>query len=322
MVRASQIQAASADRISPAVCALPETIEAITGATSFVDLSFPRASLAGNPAFEATRVLRLPHSEIERHFLQRFRQSGGHAPIATIDLDDEFTWPPQLLRTSGSVVVSFEDVDAAMAAEKYLHGGGSPILCPATTDDRLLSSNSREYRRVRLVDCNGGPSYFLFLPRLPLGRLESADRPEGTPRTDDVDFSAASGNVVIEARSVLHDGGYVSEGDLRYSWLWTGPSTHFRLIFPQIAGVRPRLAELCIPRTEEDTNLDRLTVQLDGRTIVHRLDRWSATSGKVGVDIPRGSDYCVLTLVVPKPTHDANSGRLLGLCIDKLILTP
>jgi hypothetical protein len=30
----------------------------------------------------------------------------------------------------------------------------------------------------------------------------------------------------------------------------------------------------------------------------------------------------VLTLAVPQPTHDANSGRLLGLCLDKLILTP
>ena len=153
-------------------------------------------------------------------------------------------------------------------------------------------------------------------------KAQRGSRLARTETPDDVIFDSQDSNVVIEARAMIHDGGYVSEGDIKYSWLWTGPSTHFRLILPQIAGVRPRLAELCVPRTEEEGNLDRLLVQLDGRAIKHRLDRWSATSGKVSIDIPKGVDYAVLTLVVPKSTHDANSGRLLGLCLDKLMLTP
>jgi hypothetical protein len=320
MGRASQAQAALA-----VVSTLPEVVEGITGLTSFIDLSFPRTSLIGSPPVEATRMLWTPRSDIEKRFLERFRQSGGHAPIASVDFDDEFTWPSALLQANTAAVVILENENAVNAAGQWLREKDTSMLCPMPSGGPPVASlddgNLQGYRRVHLIDCNGGPSYFLFQPRS-LKRLKSGERWSAAPRTDDVYFSADGSNAVIEARSVIHDGGYVSEGDLKYSWLWTGPSTHFRLILPQIAGIRPRRAELCIPRTEQDTNLDCLVVQMDGRTIEHRLDRWSPTSGKVGVEIPRGDDYCVLTLVVPKPTHDANSGRLLGLCIDKVILTP
>jgi hypothetical protein len=181
----------------------------------------------------------------------------------------------------------------------------------------------QEYRGLRLIDCNAGASFHLFVPRdAAQGRPGSNDGLAGPAISQEVVFASEGPNLVIEARSMIHDGGHVSEGDTSYSWLWTGPSTHFRLILPQISGVRPRLAEICVPRTEEDSNLDLLAVQLDGRPIKHHIDRWSAMSGKISVDIPGGTDYAVLTLIVPKLTHDANSGRLLGLCLDKLIVTP
>ena len=329
MVKASPRQANEpAGQMTPVVVPLLNTIEAIVGPALLVDLSFPRASLAENPAHECTRFLRLPRSESESGFLLRFRQAGGHTPITAINFfDSDFTWPPpQISQESRSIVVSFEDSKAAAAASERLRESRSSLLVPAQSESTanlfMDRANLQEYRYFRLIDNNTGASYDLFVAP----HAAHEQRPESdiglSEDSNDVIFTSEGSNVAIEARSMIHDGGYASEGDIKYSWLWTGPSTHFRLILPQVAGVRPRLAEICVSRTEEDSNIDLLAVQLDGRTIKHHVERWSAMSGKITVDIPAGTDYSVLTLIVPKLTRDANSGRLLGLCCDKLMLTP
>jgi hypothetical protein len=307
-----------------------DTIEALLGRSIFVDLSFPLAGMAGNPSLESMRMLRLPRPELETSFLLRFRQSGGHMPVQAIDLSSSgLIWPPlQISQDNRSaVVVSFEGAGAAIAASGRLHGSHSSFLFPVhpadTADPLAANSRFREYRHLRLTDCNAGPSFDLFVPQAaPQGPPKGGSSWDGNVKPEEVIFASEGANVVVDARSMIHDGGHLSEGDGTYSWLWTGPSTHFRLILPQLAGARSRLAEICVPRTEEDSNLDLLAVQFDGRPVEHHVDRWSAMSGKITVEIPHGSDYSVLTLIVPKLTHDANSGRLLGLCLDKLILTP
>ena len=42
----------------------------------------------------------------------------------------------------------------------------------------------------------------------------------------------------------------------------------------------------------------------------------------LSLQIPEGQDCIVLTLIAPRLSPDENSGRLLGLCLDKLILLP
>jgi len=108
----------------------------------------------------------------------------------------------------------------------------------------------------------------MFLLLLPQDALQA--RPEGngsfgkSKKFYEESFDLEEDNFVINARSMIHDGDYVSEGDDNYSWLWTGPSPHFRLILPHVAGNRPRGAEICVPRAEQHSNLSLVAVQLNG----------------------------------------------------------
>jgi hypothetical protein len=211
-------------------------------------------------------------------------------------------------------VVGIDEVDAASNIQA-LHESRTALLIHTRLGDGIMALRSllasHRYERLFLSERRGRASYVLLAPQ------------EQIKARTDVVFDLPS-PTVIEARAMIHDGGHLSEGDVDYSWLWTGPSTHFRLILPQLLNMRPRKAEICIPRSEEPANLDLLHVQVDGRPVAHRLERWSETSGKILVDIPRsregGQDYCVLTLIVPRMTAESSSGRLLGLCVDKLML--
>lgn len=301
---------------------LQGAIEAIVGPATFVDMTYPVAMLAGSRIAEAVQVLRLPRETAERDFLLRFRQAGGHLPIASIDLaDSTLAWPPAQIAQQErprTIVIGFESLATAAAAGDRFREPGTALLVPALSGDVLDRAGAHAamapYHPTLLTDRDGRMAYLLLVPRQaanPAGR-------GGGP----VSFGSGPPSTVIEAHSIIHDGGHRSEGDSRYAWLWTGPAAQFRMVIPKIDGVRPRLVEICVPRTEEAFNLDRLQVQLDGRPVAHGLDRWSETSGKVKVTLDLSQGHAVLTLVVPKLAPDANSGRLLGLCLDKVILTP
>jgi hypothetical protein len=244
-------------------------------------------------------------SQPEFEFLQRFRQAGGHAPIGagTESIDND--------AARIMTVVGIDAIDATFNIPA-LQESRKTVLVQMRQDDSTMALRSllvdQGYGRMYLSERSGRASFVLLAPRDQI-----------LSRTAGV-FELPS-PTVIEARAMIHDGGHLSEGNLDYSWLWTGPSTHFRLILPQIAGLRPRKAEICIPRSEDPANLDLLRVQADGRPIAHRLERWSETSGKILVDIPERRDYCVLSLTVPKMKAESSSGRLLGLSLDKVILT-
>ncbi|WP_342362799.1 hypothetical protein [Terrarubrum flagellatum] len=304
---------------------LQEAIESLVGSAVLIDLSFPRACMSEDSASEVVRVLPLPRDGFEQDFLSRFRQSGGHQPINAWDLS-ELVWPPQIASEGESFIIGLESLDALASFGERLRPASCPLLVPAPAGgagalrDRV---RMRGYRVTRLIERGGIPAFVLLSP-LENVQSRSGRDSDGASFTalDTEIFDAKDRHSVIEARSMIHDGGYVSEGDRQYSWLWTGPSAHFRLIAPHPAGQRPRLVEICVPRTEDPINLELVAAQLDGRPIRHSLDRWSDTSGKISIEIPGGSDYSALTLIIPRMTPDRNSGRLLGLCIDKMILTP
>lgn len=302
----------------PAPRSLTETIEALLGPIVLADLSFPHASFAEAVAGDVVQTMRLPRSGAEQDFLARFKQAGGRAPIAAWNASaDGAAWPPpQIAPGDACVVVGLESLDAVIACGDALRRTRSPILVPAPAGAAAKERPGlRGYRITRLIERNGGASFLLLSPG-------EEERPTPREAADIEVFDARDSHVTIDARAMIHDGGYASEGDAQYSWLWTGPSPHVRLVAPHARGSRPRLVELCVPRTEDPVNLDRVAVQVDGRPVRHSLDRWSETSGKIGIEIPSGDDYAVLTLIVPRMTPDGDSGRLLGLCIDKMIVTP
>jgi hypothetical protein len=283
---------------------LHDAVEAVVGPAYFVDMTFPYAANWCDPA-KGTQTMRRTESQPEFEFLQRFRQAGGHAPIGdgTDSIDND--------AARAVTVVGIDAIDATSNIPA-LQESRKALLVQMRQDDGIMALRSllvdKGYGRMYLSERRGRASFVLLAPR---DQIRS--------RTAGI-FELPS-PTVIEARAMIHDGDHLSEGNVDYSWLWTGPSTHFRLILPQIAALRPRKAEICIPRSEDPANLDLLRVQADGRPVAHRLERWSETSGKLLVDIPDGRDYCVLSLTTPKMTAESSSGRLLGLCLDKLILT-
>lgn len=291
---------------------LLDAVEVVLGPARFVDTTFPHAANWCEPA-KGIQTMARAASLPEMEFLTRFRQAGGHASIAsgTEAVDGG--------GTRITTVLGIDELDAASNIQA-LHESRAALLIHTRLGDGVMALRSllasHRYERMFLTERRGRASYVLLAPQ------------EQIRARTDVVFDLPS-PTVIEARAMIHDGGHLSEGDVDYSWLWTGPSTHFRLILPQLLNMRPRKAEICIPRSEEPANLDLLRVQIDGRPVAHRLERWSETSGKILVDIPRGQersperdqDYCVLTLIVPRMTAESSSGRLLGLCVDKLMLT-
>lgn len=301
MTRLQSLNRQAKEAASPS---LHDAVEAVVGPAYFIDMTFPYAANWCDPA-KGTQTMRRTASLPELEFLQRFRQAGGHAPIGT------GTESIENGAARAATVIGIDAIDATSNIP-VLQESRKALLVQRRQDDNIMALRSLlvdyGYGRTFLSERRARASFVLLAPR---DQIRS--------RTDGI-FEIPT-PTVIEARAMIHDGGHLSEGNVDYSWLWTGPSTHFRLILPQIAAVRPRRAEICIPRSEDPANLDLLRVQADGRPVAHRLERWSDTSGKILVDIPAGRDYCVLSLTVPKMTAESSSGRLLGLCLDKLILT-
>ena len=308
---------------------LVDAIAAVVGPCIVIDTSFPRASLSARHAPESTQVMRLPREPAEGEFLSRFRQAGGHRPLVAIDLEAEtFLWPPPHFTRHDrprTIAVAFEDAEAAAATGRRLLEPGTALLVPAPDGARQLPAALSAYEPCLLEEAGTGDAFMLLIPPSPSrrGRQSWSDTATLTdPSRRTLSFGTRAPSGVVEAANLVHDGAYPSEGDAKYSWLWTGPSNHFRFIAPKARTDTGGLAEICIPRTEDPANLDHLAVQLNGRPVAHDLDRWSETSGKIKVPLPETEDHWVLTLVVPKMIPDASSGRLLGLCIDKVILSP
>jgi hypothetical protein len=131
-----------------------------------------------------------------------------------------------------------------------------------------------------------------------------------------------SAKVALIASALVHDGDYRSESNGDYSWLWTGPSNHFRVLVTGVPPVPVKL-HVSVIKTEDARNLSGLRVLVDGRQVPHRLDTSSDVSGKVTIDLhaPAGN-MTVLSLVHPHVVPDTAGRRLLGLCIDRIDMSP
>ena len=286
---------------------LLDAVEVVIGSARFLDMTFPYASNWGEPE-KCTYMIARFGSPFELEFLKRFRQAGGHTPIANVAEAAQSDDKPGGSQTVA--VIGLGEVEAPSTI-RLLQEARKALLVHIKLGDNIMALRSLlsncGYEPILLTERRGRASYVLLAPQ---ERIKT--------RADVIfDLSAAT---TIAARAMIHDGGHVSEGDIDYSWLWTGPSTHFRVIVPHVASLRPRKAEICVTRSEP-ANLDLIRVQVDGRPAPHHLERWSETSGRMVVKLLRGRDYCVLTLIVPKMSIETNSGRLLGLCLDKMILT-
>ncbi|MBN9062954.1 MAG: hypothetical protein J0H41_10995 [Rhizobiales bacterium] len=295
-------------------------MEEILGPIALFDWTFPHACSWETIRLGASPALALPASGDEEYFLRRFRSTGGHRALAAPGLSSKDAVQLEQVAGEGErLVVCVGSAEEFPAVASYLERRRHALLAP--THQRHLEKSKdwprlRGYRTTRLIERSGGPSFFLLAPDQVMPERGS-DRRVRSPDTEL--FDGDDNPIIVEASGLVHDGGYASEGDHQYSWLWTGPSSHFRLIPPHPAGRASRI-ELCVPRTEDRANLDRIAVQLNGRPVAHAVDRWSDTSGKIIIDLPESTLRPALTLVVPCMTADANSGRLLGVCIDKMII--
>jgi hypothetical protein len=295
---------------------LRDTVEALIGPSSVVDLTFPRARSLRSRTLHGTQMLSTVLSPVERELLLRFRHSGGHSPIGDLNRGTPLPLSRPLQADDGENVIAFVDEQAMTATSLHDIISDCGMLIPWQHGCAVPRWDECQYRRITLtpIDRSHGDRYVLFIPP----QLTASDPAAAEWRDeDDIPFDEGARDIVIEAKSLIHDGGYLSEGDAKYSWLWTGPSPQFRMIVPQGGAAR---AEICIPRVEDPYNLDKLRVQINGRPAAFELDRWSETSGKIRIALPPNTDFTIVTLTAPKPTPDANAKRHLGLCVDKVIL--
>lgn len=289
---------------------LPEAVARRLGGVSLVDLTFPRCRYLGADAGPARVVGINDGASASYPFLTRFRQSGGHEPITTLDRSRFGTEVYRLLgEATASPVLAVESVEVARSLADLASDWPAALLFPDDGEGPDLPG----FAAVTFERADGSGSYRLAVP--------GASGPSGPPVPERIAAVPAAA-LVFSAAQFLHDGGYQAEKDGSYSWLWTGPSPHFRLIVPRAPDRRARSAEICMVRTESPWTLDQLRVQIDGLHAPHRLERWSESSGKIVIALPPADDYTVVGVIVPAMDKDAYSGRPIGLCVDKLLLLP
>jgi len=126
---------------------LREAIESVAGSAVFVDLSYPKAAICGTSVLGGILALRLPCAKLEHDFLCRFRQAGGHVPIATVDFSKrDFSWPAEISQWSGTFVAAFDSFEAAASASDRLREIGiGPAISAATKRSNAAVKAAREF---------------------------------------------------------------------------------------------------------------------------------------------------------------------------------
>ncbi len=309
-----------------------DAIEAILGKATFVDMTFPRCAFSFMSDRE-TSLAFLPGPDQRRiDFLNSFRQHGGRHPVGVLPptaMTGGFAGlcrSPQpgraLVCVGGSI-----DLLKLLASSR----GDEPLnvllpvpvnAAPEMLPSRLGLSSFNLHCFVEAGDADR--LWLLYCSGALAGNGQQAPdmaMQQSLPEARTI-LPVQSGKQVIAARQFIHDGGYQAEGDDSYSWLWTGPERCFRMIVPRPMDQFPARLEVSIIRAESRQNLDNICVHLDGRVVPFVFDRWSENSGKIVVNVDKCADYTVLGLVIPKLDTDKNNGRVIGVCVDKLILLP
>ncbi len=324
------------------LAALFATLRSALGRIAMVDMSLPAGRSAGidrEVVFGSCGRSTAP----EQAFLGRFRQSGGHRDVYVLaPADRDSPARANLLDAvdRSRTVVFFADsmdqvepiadlVDDSRSLVLHVGGHRSAVATPT------LASWLKQRRVIALTAADAAvflwivsaATYDALCLQLPLAppspapakRMAAADRTIVPHATLTLAVPADSpSQPVLVAGALIHDGGYRSESEGDYSWLWTGPSQHFRVLLTGFPATATKL-NVSIIKTEDPRNLSGLRVLIDGRHVGHRLSPWSDVSGKVTVDLasPAG-DMTVLSLVCPHMVPDGSGHRHLGLCIDRI----
>lgn len=290
--------------------ALGDALARHLGAVSLIDLTFPHCRYLGCDTLPARVATMIEAGSPSSRFLASFRQGGGHEPVTRLDRSRlEAELHCLLGEINGFPVLALESGETAGALAGIAAEWPAALLFPEGAEDLELPG----FSALNLAREDGSATYRLALP--------SAFRATLPAKAERI-AAAPDAPVVFDALRFLHDGGYKAEGNDSYSWLWTGPSPHFRMVAPRAPDRNARSAEICVIRVETPWMLDQIRVQIDGRPAPHRFEHWSENSGKIVVELPQADDYTVIGIIVPAMDKDGYSGRPIGLCLDKLLLLP
>lgn len=320
-------------------------LDAAAGPLALLDLSFPSLALGGFLCGDMPGLAdagAMPAAAAA--FYRRFRAAGGHRPLFGLGGAEDtslLATPDLAWNQFGRQRLAYAQDPVAPAILETLQQAGAWLLvrgAAAAAVARLPALSALPL----VIETNGEATrYTLLLPAEaapPLRRrLAGAGGGFGHVTPGEEEAEDASGPVVlcaaplplpndaplltqIPASALIHDGNYRSEADAdgAYSWVWTGPERHARMVFGTLPPAA-RWLKVAVIGVGKAAQLEGLATTLDGATLPHRLERWSETSAGVIMDLPPGySGSPVLGLAVPATVQESEGIRRLGLCIHKI----
>lgn len=317
-------------------------LKQVFGQVRIIDFSFPNWSFNG-AASDVLFGIANPaeYGSATMAFFSRYRQAGGQLPILSLgpgSLDQivregadrvtvlyfETDVDPDLLHRvagiSNLALIVGMDVAAGDKQVPVLDGRRTIDLHVADAHDSIfrLALPDGEFAGLNALPGIDGPVEGARVPRRGVKRRPGELR--GPVVLEPVNDP---GVLSLTAARFIHDGGYRCEIDSGYSWLWSGPSPHLRLL---VGGLFPasekRQLKLTIANTNDPGNLEGIRIMIDGCIAPFSLEKWSATSGKVVVEVPDPpADFTVLSIGCPQMSNiDVN--RQVGFCLDRLEVHP
>ncbi|PWC26331.1 hypothetical protein [Teichococcus aestuarii] len=318
-------------------------LDAAAGPLALLDLSFPSLALGGFLRSDLPGLAdagAIPAAATA--FYGRFRAAGGHRPLfglggvedAAMLAAAELAW-----NQPGRQRLVYTQDPVAPAILETLHQAGAWMLVRGAAAVAVARLPALSVLPLVIETDGEAARYTLLLPAeaAPQMRRRLTEAGWGfghvTPGKDAAEDS--SGPVVlcaaplplphdaplltqIPASALIHDGAYRSEADGAYSWVWTGPERHVRMVFGTLPPAA-RWLKVAVIGAGKAAQLEGLVATLDGATLPHRLERWSETSAGVIVDLPPGySGSPILGLAVPATVQEPEGIRRLGLCIHKI----
>lgn len=328
--------------LTPAAApAIGRFLEHVFGKVHLVDFSFPYSGFSGVMSDVLVGMARPEsHAPAVREFFFGFRQAGGAMPILSLDpgsLDPVFR---DSRGGSDEVTVLYleSDVDADLVAA-VAGRGGVVVLVGLDAAAGAWPDGVLDDRRCvdLLVDGARDRLFRLVLPESELPGLDAfldggnpLDGARINRRTVKKRFRELRASVELAASQAppvrtftaarfIHDGGYRCEVDGGYAWLWSGPSPHLRLfVGGQVPASGALRLKLTVVNTNDPANLDDIRIMIDGCVVPFSLEKWSATSGRVVVEVADPSAEFTVLSVGCRQMSSVDVSRQVGLCVDRL----
>lgn len=320
-------------------------LDHVFGGIRVVDFSFPNAGFSGVVGDVLVGIARPEqYTPAAMQFFSRFRQGGGQLSILSLGPGSLAPVFRESAGSSDKVTVLYLEsgIDADLVAALADVRGASILVGldasadawpEGVLDDRrsvdLLVAGARD-RVFRLLLPEGefpGLNAFLdggnALDCAHVSRRIVRKRSSELRASVKLDPGEAPAVLSFTATRFIHDGGYRCETDGTYSWLWSGPSPHLRLLVAGLAEAsdKPRL-KLTVVNTNDPGNLEDVRIMVDGCIVPFTLEKWSATSGRVVVEVPDPSaDFTVLSIGC-RHMSSIDVSRQVGICVDRLEVHP